>query len=109
MENNNFRAKQFMPFDALKGYKEAIREKQRIIVKKKELSDDELEILSRKIKQVKINMIVKVIYFSNNEYIQVTGMVSKINFDNKTITIVKQTISFEDIIDLSSAEFIDFF
>ena len=34
------RAKQFMPFDALKGYKEAIKEKQKVIVEKKELSED---------------------------------------------------------------------
>ena len=50
---NNLRAKQFMPFDALKGYKEAIKEKQKIVVRKKELSDDELELLSIKIKQIK--------------------------------------------------------
>ena len=81
---NNLRAKQFMPFDALKGYKEAIKEKQKIVVRKKELSDDELELLSIKIKQIKKNMIVKIVYFLNNEYILVNGMVSAIDFSNKT-------------------------
>ena len=32
------RAKQFMPFDALKGFREALAEKERVTVPKKELS-----------------------------------------------------------------------
>ena len=34
------RAKQFMPFDALKGFKEAIKEKENIIVDKIALCED---------------------------------------------------------------------
>ena len=38
MERSN-RAKQFMPFDALKGFREALEEKERILVPKRELSE----------------------------------------------------------------------
>ena len=106
---NNLRAKQFMPFDALKGYKEAIKEKQKIVVRKKELSDDELELLTIKINHFKKNMIVKIVSFLNNEYILVNGMVSAIDFSNKTITIVKQKLNFSDIIEISCEEIEKFF
>ena len=36
------RAKQFIPFDALKGLKEALKEKEKIYVEKKELSEEEI-------------------------------------------------------------------
>ena len=39
------RASQFMPFAALKGYEEALRAKEKIVVPKVELSDDALEFL----------------------------------------------------------------
>ena len=34
------RAKQFMPFDALKGFREALAEKEKLLVPKKELSEE---------------------------------------------------------------------
>ena len=40
MVNKSDRARIFMPFDALKGYKEAIQEKRRVVVSKKELSEE---------------------------------------------------------------------
>ena len=40
---NNDRAKQFMPFDALKGFKEEINKRKRVIVAKRELSEDDLQ------------------------------------------------------------------
>ena len=53
MVNKSDRPRQFMPFDALKGYKEAIKEKQKVIVEKKELSEDDAIMLSRKLNEIK--------------------------------------------------------
>ena len=47
------RARQFLPFDALKGYKEALKEKQKVIIPKKQLSEDDEQILSFKLNQIK--------------------------------------------------------
>ena len=47
------RARQFLPFDALKGFNEAIRAKEKIVVPKVELSDDkkdELDFLLQTLK-----------------------------------------------------------
>ena len=43
------RAKQFMPFAALKGYEEALKEKEKIVVPRRELSEETKEQLDRRI------------------------------------------------------------
>ena len=75
------RARQFLPFDALKGYKEAIVEKQRVIVSKKDLSEDDAKILDYKLNQVDVGMMINVIYYCENNYVLLEGMVSKIDKD----------------------------
>ena len=46
------RAKQFMPFAALKGYEETLRAKEKVVVPKTELSEEMLEDLDRKLHQI---------------------------------------------------------
>ena len=43
----SIRAKQFLPFDALNGFREALAEKEQCPVFKKDLSDDQKEWLDR--------------------------------------------------------------
>ena len=40
VNSRDFRAKQFLPFDALKGFQEALRKKEIEYIPKKELSED---------------------------------------------------------------------
>jgi hypothetical protein len=100
----NNRAKQFMPFDALKGLKEAYREKERVIVLKKDLSEDQQFELSNNFKLVKKGIIVKIIYFDNGEYVEIEGLVSNVDYVYKNITIVQMTINISDIISLEAQE-----
>ncbi|MBQ6811637.1 MAG: YolD-like family protein [Agathobacter sp.] len=100
MEVEN-RAKQFVPFAALKGYEEALRAKEKILVEKIELSEEKKIELDYKFHQIKKNDIIKVVYFSKGEYIQVEGMVSRLDIDAKILKIVNTKIAFEDIYDLS--------
>ena len=97
---NNERARQFMPFDALKGYKEAILEKQKVIVEKKEVSEDDAIVISRKLNQIKIGDMIKIIYYDMDEYLCVEGLISKVNIDEKYLMVVKRKISFEYIKDI---------
>ena len=53
--NREDRAKQFMPFAALKGYPEALRKKEKIVVPKIELPEEYQEELDRKLRQIKKN------------------------------------------------------
>lgn len=101
------RAKQFLPFDALKGFKEALKEKEIVLVDQKELLEDEIELLNQKIIQLKTGMMIQVVYFNKREYIKVIGLVSKINFIEKYVIVITTKIYFKDIISLNSEEFID--
>jgi len=101
---NNDRAKQFMPFDALKGFKEEIKKRNKVVVKKKVLSEDDLAELERKIKLIEVGHIVTLIYFDEQDYIKVSGVVSKIDFESKIIKIVKTKIDISKIIDIEIEE-----
>ncbi len=101
---NSDRARQFMPYDALKGFKEEIKKREKIRVPKKELSPDGIEMLDYKLQQVKKGMMIKVIYFSNNEYLVLEGMVSNMDPIEHKITIVKETILIKDIYDITGEE-----
>lgn len=98
MEN---RAKQFMPFAALKGYEEALRAKEKIVVEKIELSEEKKAELDYKIQQIHKNDIITVVYFSKEEYIKIEGMVSRLDTDARILKIVNTKIAFEDIYELS--------
>lgn len=95
------RAKQFMPFAALKGYPEALRQKEKIVVPKAEISEEYAEILDRKLRKIKKNDIITVIYFSNGEYLKKTGMVSRIDETSRILKIVNTKILFNDIYDIA--------
>ncbi|WP_328587812.1 YolD-like family protein [Konateibacter massiliensis] len=99
MDREN-RAKQFMPFDALKGFREALAEKERILVPKRELSEEQKEELDRKLRKVQKLDIVTVEFFQNKEYVQITGMVSRIEEQSKVLEIANTKIAFDDISDL---------
>ena len=99
------RARQFMPFAALKGYYELLRTKERVIVPKKELSEDYAEILSRKVSGIREGMMLKAVYYSEGDYISVEGLVSDINIPERYITIVKTRICLDDIYDVEYDEY----
>lgn len=98
--DREIRAKQFMPFDALKGFREAMAEKERIIVPKRDLSDEQKEELGRKIRQIQKKDIITVEFFQNREYMRVTGMVTRIDGASRVLEIVNTRIAFTDISDL---------
>ncbi len=99
MDQSN-RAKQFMPFDALRGFREALAEKERIIVPKRELSEEQKAKLDNKLHQIHRMDIVTAEFFQNGEYVQVTGVVSRIDEISRVLKIVNTKIPFDDIADL---------
>lgn len=96
------RAKQFLPFDALKGFREALKAKERVIVKKRQLSEDDYEVLNRRIQQIQSGGLIKITYYDQSNYVEVHGMVLKVDLEySKTIQIVDTLIPIKDIIDIS--------
>ena len=91
------RAKQFMPFAALKGFEEAIHAREHVVVDKAELSEERLLELDQVIHQ--INM-ASVIYYDNKEYLKVTGIVTRLDKNARIIQIVNKKIHFDNIYDI---------
>ena len=94
------RAKQFVPFAAVKGFEEALRAKERITVEKIELSEERKAELDFKLHQIKKRDIVTVVYFDRDEYVKVEGMVSRLDTDAKMLKVVNNKILFDDIYDI---------
>lgn len=101
------RAKQFLPFDSLKGLNRILKEREKVVVDKIELLDDEKKVLEYKIKQVKKSMMIKIIYYEN-EYLELEGLVSNINFNDKYLVIVKKRIDFISIYSISGDKIKDY-
>ncbi len=96
------RAKQFMPFSAVKGLSEALSAKERIIIPKAELSPEMADELDCKMHQLKCGHIACVIFFQKDQYIKATGMVARIDETSRLLQIVNTRISFDDIYDIES-------
>lgn len=94
------RAKQFMPFDALKGFREALAEKERILVPRRELSEEQKEKLNQELKSIKRNDVLTVEYYHQGEYVRITGMVSRIDANGMFLTVANKDIPCEDIANL---------
>lgn len=94
------RARQFMPFSALTGYMELVRERERIVQPRRELSDDEAQLLSDKLSRVKKGVVITVTYYYEDCYKKLTGIVSDVDPVCRNLTIVKTKIPFDDITDI---------
>ena len=98
------RAKQFMPFAALKGFEEELAEAEFRPVPKVEFSEDAAEELDRKLHEVQPGDMVEVIYYQRTArggtYLCRTGMVSRIDLVDRSLTIVRTRIPFADLYDI---------
>ena len=94
------RAKQFMPFAALKGLPEALAAKEKIVVPKIEMSPEMAAELDRKMHLIEKGEMATVVYFHEGEYIQITGMVARIDSTCRLLQIVNTKITFADILDV---------
>ncbi|MBS5368403.1 MAG: YolD-like family protein [Coprobacillus cateniformis] len=94
------RAQIFQSFDALKGFREILKQQEVVIVPKKELSEDDCEELNRRVRQIQVGMMIQIIYYDHGRYIQLEGKVSKINLDTKMLQIVKTKIDLKSIVSI---------
>lgn len=91
------RAAQFAPFAALTGHKESINEASRITDSKKELDENQKEILNNKLNHILLNLDklleIKITYFqadlkkSGGKYVTVLASIKKIDEYNKVLVL----------------------
>jgi len=88
-----------MPFDALKGLQEALRDKEKKLarVERSELTEEQAVELSQKLCKLEKGTSVAITFYHNGHYIAFTGKVSKINQPFKYLVIDNIKIFFEDI------------
>lgn len=104
--NRQERAKQFMPFDALKGLQEElrIREERRTRVKKKTLSEGEIEKISRTLTRLRQGSKISISFYDKGHYIAIEGYVDEVNQIYEYLKMGNEKIFFEDIYKLSVIE-----
>lgn len=91
------RAKQFAPFAALKGFEEALRAKEKVVLAKRDLSEEEMDALNNAINTVCFGDMVIARFYQGDECIELQGVVSRIDIDAKIIKIINTKIMFEDL------------
>lgn len=94
------RAKQFMPFAALKGLPEALARKEKITVPPMDLSEEYREELDYAFRRIRPADMVSIVYYQDGSYVKVTGMVSKIDTDAGYIQVVNNKIRFDTIAEI---------
>lgn len=100
MQGSNFdRAKQFLPFDALNGFREELYKRENKVqkIEKIELCGESLDKLENKFSRVKVGKKVEGIFFKDGKYLKFKGTVTKINYLKKVIYFGDEEIFLEDI------------
>ena len=92
--NRIARAKQFLPFDALKGLQEALKEKEIEYEERKELSEDSLYELDKIFNKIEIGNTIIIKFYKNRVYKEINGTVTNIDYNKKKT----QNINISDII-----------
>ena len=85
-------AKQFMPFDSLKGFREVLKVKEKVKEEKVVLTDSSLSELEFKFKNFDLGSKVNIIHFKNNRYILTTGIITNIDYIKRNIIIDNKNI-----------------
>lgn len=95
------RAKQFAPFDALKGLHEALKlkEYEHDRMEKGDITPEQIENISKLLVDLKKDEVVKVKYFYDGYNKELTGK-SRVDILEQTIKVNDILIPFEDIIEI---------
>lgn len=95
------RAKQFLPFAAVKGLPEALAKKEKVTVAKVEVSEELAMELDEKMQRIQNGSTVTVTYFDCDIYVKLSGKVNQIDTVFRTLQIEEAIIKMDDILDLT--------
>jgi len=95
--NREDRAKQFMPFDALKGLQEELRKKEIEYEDRIELTESGLEVLENQFIKLEKGNRVKIKYYRNGRYNYIEGNILNIDYNKKRIKIDENIINLCDV------------
>ena len=95
------RAKQFMPFSALKGLDEALLKKeQELLISKRELCDDEIEAINTALSRLEAGCNVCITYYDRTTPLEISGEIDFLSKDSLCLKINGVLILFKDILNI---------
>lgn len=102
MMNRSDRAKQFMPFDAMKGLKEALREREErhSRVDKRMLTEENIQKISDQLQRISLGDSIAVTCYRGFHEVTVSGKLTQIDFAFKFLAVDDEKILFDDIYDI---------
>ena len=102
--NREDRAKQFMPFDALKGLQEELRkrEERRLRQNKRDLSDDQIESLTKVLNSLKRGMRINITYydFIKERYLTIDDVFTSLRRDTRFLITENHKIYWDDLLEV---------
>ena len=100
------RAKQFAPFDALKGLQEAIAAKQKRPEPRRELSEFMKEQINQTLSNLQKGQRITVVYYDSHELetLQITGTITKVDTYHKVLLVDRASIDFSEIYRINRLE-----
>lgn len=100
------RAKQFAPFQALKGLNEAIARKEKKPAPRRYLTEDAIAEINAALKALKKGQMITVVYYCEYEqdYYQLTGAVVKVDSYWKILQVGNMSIEFCEIFEIKIHE-----
>ena len=97
---NKDRAKIFMPFDAIAGFREGLELACKKYNSKKSISEEMENELNKKLQVLKKGDKVKITYYYNMDYNEIIGNIKNIDIVNKTLLLDSSKIKFDDILNV---------
>ena len=91
------RAKQFMPFAALKGFEEAIEKAGKIVCERVILGEDAQAELDAALRELRLGDQVCITFYQGTEYVSPSGRVTGIDGVNRRIFLSGKPIPIDDI------------
>ena len=94
------RAKQFIPFSALKGLDEELTRAEKVLCQKRELLEDEAEELNRKLTDIEAGSRIEIEYDRMGEYVKKKGTVKRVDDVYRVIEVDDKKIKISSIVSL---------
>lgn len=91
------RAAQFMPFAALTGYYDLVRERERVSEPRREPSEEEAARISEELAAVRKGRLVRVNHYERDAYVTTEGIVTRVDPVARELTVVRRRIGFDDV------------
>lgn len=92
------RAKQFMPFAALKGFEEALSKQEGFCQQRAALDDEEVEKINKALMKLTVGDEARLVYFYAGRYTPVNGTVTQIDPHRQYLELDDRRVHFDDIL-----------